>query len=69
MLRTVYVRSGKSDLKPVLIKVGISDGISTEVVEGLSEGDQVVTGVNSPEQPGGAPRPANPFGGGGFRRM
>ena len=33
-----------ANLKPVQIKTGISDGISTEVLEGLKEGDVVVTG-------------------------
>jgi len=46
----------------VQIKTGISDGLSTEVISGLKEGDQVVTGLNSPEMDdsGGA---SNPFGG------
>jgi HlyD family secretion protein len=64
--RSVYVlREGKPE--SVQIKTGISDGIFTEVQEGLSEGDQVVTGVLG----GGAtPAPAaSPFGGGGYRRM
>src|SRR5437762_6740037 len=40
--RTVYVLSfGRP--KPVQIKTGISDGIVTEVTEGLNEGDRVVT--------------------------
>ena len=40
--RTVYVLSfGRP--KPVQIKTGISDGIVTEVTEGLKEGDNVVT--------------------------
>ena len=30
--------------KPVQVKTGISDGITTEVIEGLKEGDRVVTG-------------------------
>jgi HlyD family secretion protein len=50
--RTVYVlRSDKSDAKPqpVKIKTGLNDGIFTEVVEGLKEGDTVVTGTNTPE--------------------
>jgi HlyD family secretion protein len=40
--RTVYVLRG-SRPEPVQIKTGISDGIVTEVVEGLKEGDRVVT--------------------------
>ena len=76
LTRTVYVLP-KTDPKsaenvkpqPVQIKIGISDGISTEVVSGLEEGAQVVTGMLTPElasQPGG-PR-SSPFGG-GFRRF
>jgi HlyD family secretion protein len=64
--RSVYVlREGKPE--SVQIKTGISDGIFTEVQEGLSEGDQVVTGVLG----GGATLApaASPFGGGGYRRM
>jgi len=74
--RTVYVLP-KADPKdpetfkpkPVQIKVGISDGVSTEVVEGLDEGAQVVTGLLTPDlgSQAGGPR-ANPFGG-GMRRF
>jgi HlyD family secretion protein len=62
--RTVYVLSG-SKPQPVPIKTGISDGVMTEVVEGLKEGDRVVTaqlngaGTASAQQQSG-----NPFGGG-----
>jgi HlyD family secretion protein len=40
--RTIYVLSGNR-LEPVMIKTGISDGVVTEVLEGLKEGDRVVT--------------------------
>ncbi len=42
--RTVYLWAGGED-KPrkTQIKVGISDGIATEVLSGLKEGDQVIT--------------------------
>ena len=60
--RTVYVLSG-SQPKPVQIKTGISDGVVTEVVEGLKEGDSVVTAeMAAKSQP--ASTPANPFSGG-----
>jgi len=60
--RTVYVLSG-SHLTPVQIKTGISDGVVTEVVEGLKEGDRVVTAeMAAKSQP--ASSPANPFSGG-----
>ena len=50
VFHTVYVLSGTGDdakLQAVQIKTGISDGISTEVLSGLDEGAQVVTGVVS----------------------
>jgi HlyD family secretion protein len=59
--RTVYVLSG-GRRKPVQIKTGISDGIVTEV-EGLKEGDQVITAEISSAAPGQSAAP-NPFGGG-----
>ena len=61
--RTVYVLpSGASRPQPAQIKTGISDGVVTEVVEGLKEGDHVVTAELSSAM--AAPSPAtNPFGG------
>ena len=60
--RTVYVLSS-SQPTPVQIKTGISDGIVTEVAEGLKEGDLVVTAeMAAKSQP--ASTPANPFSGG-----
>jgi HlyD family secretion protein len=59
--RTVYVLSGGQP-KPAQIKTGISDGIVTEVVEGLKEGDRVVTAEMTSTTAASSP-PANPFGG------
>jgi HlyD family secretion protein len=61
--RTVYTLSfGKP--KPAQIKTGISDGIVTEVTDGLKEGDKVVTAeISSAASPSGSP-PTNPFSGG-----
>jgi HlyD family secretion protein len=69
VVHTVYVLSGDEKdpvLHPVQIKTGISDGISTEVISGLNEGDKVVTGmvVTGTSTPAAT---ANPFGGGGRR--
>lgn len=71
--RTVYVlpaeAGDKKDdptvkPKPVQVKIGITDGITTEIIEGLNEGDRVVTGQTQPASTGNN-QPANPFGGGG----
>ena len=62
--RTVYVLPNfGSRPQPVQIKTGISDGIMTEVVEGLKEGDRVVTAELTSTTAAPSP-PANPFGGG-----
>ena len=66
--RTVYVLDDSKDSdhrepKPVKIKTGINDGFSTEVIEGLKEGDQVVTSLLILQSGSAAPS-ANPFGGG-----
>jgi HlyD family secretion protein len=63
VFHTVYILTGvgkDQKLQAAQIKTGISDGIDTEVISGLNEGDQVVTGATSAN---GAPA-ANPFGGG-----
>ncbi len=61
--RTVYVLSGGQP-QPVQIKTGISDGVVTEVTEGLKEGDRVVTAELASKSPAASP-PPNPFSGGG----
>jgi HlyD family secretion protein len=52
---------------PVEIKAGITDSISTEVIEGLAEGEKLITGMSSN---GDKPKPSSsPFGGGLPRRF
>jgi HlyD family secretion protein len=58
--RTVYVLPpDESQPKAVQVKTGISDNISTEVTEGLHEGDRVVVGVVG--GPGPNQASTNPF--------
>jgi HlyD family secretion protein len=62
--RTVYVLpGGASRPQPAQIKTGISDGIMTEVLDGLKEGDRVVTAELTSTTAAPSP-PANPFSGG-----
>ncbi len=63
--RTVYLLTGGRP-QPVQIKTGISDGVVTEVIEGLKEGDRVVTAELASKSPAASP-PANPFSGGSRR--
>jgi HlyD family secretion protein len=65
--RTVYVLPiGASHPEPRQIRTGISDGVVTEVVEGLKEGDRLVTAQLGSVT--GAPSAGtNPFAGGSRR--
>ena len=63
--RTVYrLPGGNKAARPeaVPVKVGITDGLVSEIAAGLNEGDVVVTSVTVPNAKPGAPA-ANPFGG------
>ena len=65
--RNVFVLApGETTPKQVTVKLGISDSITTEVLEGVKEGDQVVTGMDAPTA-AQRPRNTNPLGGGGPR--
>lgn len=79
--RTVYVLAKEADalgkeievLKATVVTTGASDATSTEVLAGLNEGDQVVTGqvtvaaAATAPAAGGSPLGGGPFGGGGPR--
>ncbi len=71
--RTVYVLDKDPDdatkpaIRPVTVKLGITDGIVYEVLSGLNEGDVVITGVKGPAVPDPAAQMRSPLnGGGGF---
>src|SRR5438876_7558679 len=60
--RTVYVLRG-DQAQPVQIKTGISDGTTTEVLEGLADKDRVITGQLNAPNAASPPQQGNPFGG------
>jgi HlyD family secretion protein len=60
--RTVYIVKDKK-LQPVQVKTGITDGIYTEITDGLSENDKVVTSATYKQGSAASAQPANPFGG------
>jgi len=68
-VRTVYFVTGDEhaqELKPVPVRTGITDGIATEIEDGVKEGDKVVASVVSSESQNTTA--SSPFGGGGFPR-
>jgi len=75
--RTLYVLTSattnatanvNAELKPIQVKLGITDSVMTEVIEGLTEGDAVVLSMTSTTNSAPANNPSNPFGGGFPRR-
>lgn len=65
--RTVYILTGTATqpkIEAVNVRLGISDGINTELIEGLAEGDQLITSAYIPGQAATGAMPANnPFSG------
>jgi len=59
--RNVYILDAAGKPQPVPIKTGITDGIFTEILDGLKEGDKVVTGSTGARA--NAAAPASPFSG------
>ncbi len=66
VVRTLYTitrsASDQPQLEAATVKLGITDGTYTEVLDGLKEGDQVVTSAFIPGAKPNAPA-TNPFGG------
>ncbi len=63
--RLVYtLGTDGAKLKPVIVKIGLTDGVDTEILEGLTEGSRVVTSTLSPLAKsggfGGPPPPQTP---------
>ena len=74
LYKLVNPESDERRIEPLSVKLGISDGFSTEVLEGLSDGDTVVTNVTIPGaasavpgQPSSSSSMQNPFQGGPSR--
>lgn len=62
--RSVYLLSGGKKPLATPVKLGINDGLSTEVLEGLKEGDMVITGETSASGKSAGAGATSPFGGG-----
>jgi HlyD family secretion protein len=62
--RTVHLLKNGQPV-PAPVRAGITDGISTEILEGLSEKDTIITGIAQPTpSSSGAQGASSPFGGG-----
>jgi HlyD family secretion protein len=67
--KTVWVKDEKMGIRPNVITIGIDNGSDVEVVSGLKEGDEVVTGMGGSEVKSSSTRknegPRGPFPMGG----
>lgn len=63
--RTIYILKNEKP-QPVKVKTGISDGAYTELIEGLNEGDEVITFIKTADKAASAT--SSPLGG-GLRRF
>ncbi len=64
--RTIYrLPGGAEDAtpEPVMVRIGITDGSASEVLDGISEGDTIITGISLPIEPATPQSAANPFSG------
>jgi HlyD family secretion protein len=63
--RTLYKladpNAKEKKIEPATVRLGISDGVNTEVIDGLAEGDNVVTSVTIPGAAPAAAGAQNPF--------
>ena len=59
---TLWLKTPDGKMRQQAVKLGLSDGAYIEVIDGLSEGDQIVTGIRVPGQGGGRPRGGRPRG-------
>jgi HlyD family secretion protein len=62
--RTIYrlpANDPKAKPEAVSVKLGISDGVNTEIIDGLKEGDVIITGINTTAG-SGSQGTSSPFG-------
>lgn len=66
VIKMVWVKDGKSGLRPVTIKTGIDNATNVEIVSGLKEGDEVIISMSGGSKKAATKqeeRPEGPFPG------
>ena len=68
--RRLVWKMGKNGLpEPAMVQIGISDGRTTEIVKGLTENDQIITGITGAQPAAAEQAPAGGNRGSGRGRM
>lgn len=63
-VQVVWTLGANNQVRPVRVKLGITDGTSSELIEGqLKEGDAIITGQTGGSEANATQRPNSPFGG------
>jgi HlyD family secretion protein len=57
--KTVWLKDDKMGIRPAIIKIGIDNGNSVEVISGLNEGDEVVISTGDPDAAAASKRTEN----------
>ena len=64
--KTVWVKDDKMELRPVIIKIGVDNGSTVEVVSGLKEGDEVIVSMDNSSDKSAAAKTTDRGPGGPF---
>jgi HlyD family secretion protein len=57
--KTVWLKDDKMGIRPAMIRIGIDNGNSVEVISGLNEGDEVVVSTGDPDAAAASKRTEN----------
>jgi hypothetical protein len=57
--KTVWLKDDKMGIRPAIIKIGIDNGNSVEVISGLKEGDEVVVSTGDADAAAASKRTEN----------
>ena len=64
--KTVWVKDEKMGLRPGIIKIGVDNGSTVEVISGLKEGDEVIVSMDNSSDKSAAAKTTDRGPGGPF---
>jgi HlyD family secretion protein len=64
--KTVWLKDGKNGLRPGIIKIGVDNGSTVEVISGLKEGDEVIISMDNSSDKSAAAKTTDRGPGGPF---
>ena len=64
--KTVWLKDDKNGLRPGIIKIGVDNGSTVEVISGLKEGDEVIISMDNSSDKSAAAKTTDRGPGGPF---